>query len=72
MQTVGDVIEFWKTYCEREGTLTQEEIYIGCDRIAEDADYWAGESMSKLRDRIWDESRKGSQSATNHSSQENQ
>ena len=54
MQTVGDVIEFWKNWCEKEGTMYLSEIYKGCEFIADDPEYWGNEPMPKLRDRVWD------------------
>jgi hypothetical protein len=53
MQTVSDVIEFWKGFCrseEVERRYGPEAIDRGCEIIAEDADYWSNNSMRKLLD----------------------
>lgn len=55
LQTVGDVIEFWNAYCDRERIEDRDRDSqairdFGADRIADDPEYWGREDMSKLLD----------------------
>lgn len=56
MQTVGDVIEFWTAYFDRERGSFYSDTVDNAARamIVDDPEYWANNSMRALLDRAYE------------------
>lgn len=57
--TVGDVLEFWRDWCDKQNVAEHygnNTVEAGESLIIDDAEYWADKGMSRLLDAAIDAS----------------